>query len=74
MCIYIYIYVRFVCIAWGFLGAPYLGAPFIITSYVPTTYLALFNNVFIYTRLNKGMQAFDEGAPNRGTLKVPMIA
>ena len=41
------------------LGAPYLGAP----------YLALFSEMFILIRLNKHIQAYHEGARNRGPLK-----
>ena len=35
-------------------------------------YVALVCNIFIYIRLNKDIQAYNEGAPNRGPLDIPM--
>ena len=50
---------------------PLFRAP-LIRSLIIYPYLALFSTIIIQIRLNKDIYACNEGAPNRGPLKIPM--
>ena len=54
----------------GFLGAPYVGAPHYK---LICPYLALFSKTFLYISLTMYVQAYNEGAPNKGPLTINMI-